>query len=250
MRPPGRSDPSGRSAGWQDPPVRPDPLGAEEPSVARATMSSWQIPTWRVPFTRPDRAGPAMADPDGAGPDLPGPDDLAARPNVLVAQLEQALGSSAAARLCADLLAGADPQSYAGALPYLGGRPARAFLTGDWYEATFWPQVWGARGLRYVWVPDVAPAVVAGVSSEHWRVAEMCIKVAGKRELGEAGDGAARLVRHELPRVRESAVRTLGSIGDTEHVQVVREACEDTAPAVRRVAAKALEKMVVRLDLT
>jgi len=95
----------------------------------------------------------------------------------------------------------------------------------------------------------VAPTVVEGLSSEHWRVAEMCVKVAGQRELGEAGDGAARLVRHELPRVRESAVRALGGIGDTEHVEVVREACEDTDPAVRRASAKALEKLVVRLDL-
>jgi HEAT repeat protein len=197
----------------------------------------------------PDGRDRARPDADHTDPELTGPVDLAARPNVLVAQLERALGAPAAARVCADLLAGADPQSYAAELPYLGGRAARAFLAGDWSEATYWPQVWGARGLRYVWVPDVAPTVVAGLSSEHWRVAEMCVKVAGQRELGEAGDGAARLVRHELPRVRESAVRALGGIGDTEHVEVVREACEDTDPAVRRASAKALEKLVVRLDL-
>jgi hypothetical protein len=183
-------------------------------------------------------------------PALPGPEDIAARPPVLVAQLERAIGTPAAADVCADLLAGADPQAYADALPYLGGRSARRFLSGDWSEAEYWPQVWGARGLRYVWADAVAPVVMTGLSDEHWRVAEMCVKVAALRELGGAGDAVAVLARHDLPRVREASVRALAAIGDTEHVAVVRAACDDPAVAVRRVAVRAMKAMQTRLDLS
>ncbi len=185
------------------------------------------------------------------GAELSTPADLTARPAVLVGQLEQAIGTRAAAELCADLLAGAGAQTepYAAALPYLAGRSGVAFAAGDWSEADYWPRVWGARGLRYVWVDDVAPAVLAGLGDTSWRVAEMCVKVAGQRGIGAAGEAAAILADHDLPRVREAAVRALGDIGDTEHVNVVRDARVDTNPAVRRAAARALSVMVARLDI-
>ncbi len=77
----------------------------------------------------------------------------------------------------------------------------------------------------------------------------MCLKVATRHEVGGAGDGAARLAGHELPRVRAQAMRTLGAVGDTEHVDAVRAALDDEAPDVRRQAARALERLAERLDL-
>lgn len=57
------------------------------------------------------------------------------------------------------------------------------------------------------------------------------------------------LTGHDLARVRAVAVRTLGLVGDTEHVAVVRAALEDPDAGVRRAAGLALERMVGRLDL-
>ena len=113
-----------------------------------------------------------------------------------------------------------------------------------------WVRTWGARGLLYVWADSAAPAVVAGLRDEHWRPTEMCLKVATKRELGEAGPRAAELaVTGELPRVRVQALRTLGAVGDTEHVEVVRDLLDDEETSVRRQAARALEQLARRLDL-
>ena len=67
----------------------------------------------------------------------------------------------------------------------------------------------------------------------------MCLKVSTKRELGEAGPRAAELaVTGELPRVQVQALRTLGAVGDTEHVDVVRGLLDDEEQAVRRQAAR------------
>jgi len=178
---------------------------------------------------------------------LPDPGDLRARPAVLLGELEHHIGVRAAAELCADLLTGADPHEYAAELVYLAGVHTRSVLRGE--LADYWVRVWGARGLRYAWVDSVAPAVVAGLRDEHWRVAEMSVKVAGLRELGEAGDGVAALAGHELPRVRAAVVTTLGAIGDTEHVDVVRAASGDENLAVRRAAGRSMKTMVTRLDL-
>ena len=78
----------------------------------------------------------------------------------------------------------------------------------------------------------------------------MCLKVSTKRELGEAGPRAAELaVTGELPRVQVQALRTLGAVGDTEHVDVVRGLLDDEEQAVRRQAARSLEQLARRLDL-
>ena len=56
-------------------------------------------------------------------------------------------------------------------------------------------------------------------------------------------------VEGELPRVRVQALRTLGAVGDTEHVDVVRELLDDENQAVRRQAARSLTQLARRLDL-
>ncbi len=162
------------------------------------------------------------------------------------------LGVGPVVALCVELLEGGDRGAHLDALPFLTGL---AFDEGSptrdparWKD--YWVRTWGARGLLYVWGHVAAPAVVAGLEDEHWRPAEMCLKVSTRRELGEAGPHAAVLaVEGSLPRVRVQALRTLGAVGDTEHVGVVRDLLDDGEPAVRRQAARALEAMATRLDL-
>jgi HEAT repeat protein len=77
----------------------------------------------------------------------------------------------------------------------------------------------------------------------------MCLKVSAKHDVAGSGPGAARLTRHELPRVRANAVRTLGVVGDTEHAADVVAVLHDPEEWVREHAARAYTRMARRLDL-
>jgi hypothetical protein len=170
----------------------------------------------------------------------------------LIADLAARLGVPRFVAVCTDLMAGADREEYVEELRSLTGHDWHpgdgVFDREAWQD--YWVRTWGARGLLYVWDDAAAPAVVAGLDDEHWRPAEMCLKVSTRRELGEAGPCAAELaVIGELPRVRVQALRTLGAVGDTEHVDVVRALLDDDEPAVRRQAARSLSQLARRLDL-
>jgi len=178
---------------------------------------------------------------------LPPPHDMSAAPRVLVAELRDLLGEAACAEVCAELLAGAEPGRFRGELAYLGGKGGLRVPDDTWKG--YWARVWGARGLLYVWAPSAAATVVAGLADPHWRVAEMCLKVSALRELAAAGDPATALAQHDLPRVRATAVRALGLLGDTEHVVRVRATEDDEDSAVRRAAELALRRMTERLDM-
>lgn len=175
---------------------------------------------------------------------LPAPPDPRAPPRELLAALRRQVGEAAAAELCADLLAGADPHQLADVLPYVGGGPVPTVYWDD-----YWPRAWGARGLLYVWAERASPVVVRGLGDGAWRVAENCLKVSSMRELAGAAPGAAELVAHRLPRVRAQSVRTLGVVGDTEHVHAVEAALDDADVSVRAAAERAMSRLVERLDL-
>ena len=168
-------------------------------------------------------------------------------PREMLARFAAHVGETTAAHRCADLLTSQDPQEHAETLRWLAGPAGEALLAGEPSWQPYWSRVWGARGLLYVWDDDVIPAVLAGLRDPHWRVAEMCLKVAAHRDL-PAGDDAALLSRHELPRVRAAAARALGAAGDTEHLEAARDLADDEDPEVRRAAARALERMACRLD--
>jgi hypothetical protein len=110
-------------------------------------------------------------------------------------------------------------------------------------------RTWGARGLLHVWDDSATASVVAGLADPDWRPAEMCLKVVARHDVAGAGDGAARLVEHHLPRVRAQALRALAVAGDTEHLETVRDRLEDADEQVRRQAARALERLGARLDV-
>lgn len=151
---------------------------------------------------------------------------------------------------CTALLSGEPPETCPDIAVGLSGHGTSVEqLRRSGYREDYWWRTWGARGLLYLWAPSASRAVVDGVADEHWRPAEMCLKVAARRELADAADGAVPLTGHDLPRVRATAVRLLGVVGDTEHVPVVRSALDDADHQVRRAAGLALERMVERLDL-
>jgi len=175
---------------------------------------------------------------------IPAPRDVSRPVSELVLELETHLGTPAAVALACELLSGGDRAAWERELVFLNGLGD----TSDWPE--LWPRVWGARALLYIWDDDAIPAVVAGLSDEAWRVAEMCLKVATRHEVAEAADKAVGLTRHELARVRGNAVRLLGVAGEHEHLEAVEDRLDDEDESVRRHAARALERLETRLDLS
>ena len=167
----------------------------------------------------------------------------------VVEELAARHGEAEVVRVCTALLDGAPPEDFTDIAVGLSVHGTSVtHLREAGYHDYWWP-TWGARGLLYLWRPEAGPAVVRGLAHEHWRPAEMCLKVAARREIAEAADAAVALAAHDLPRVRAVALRTLGLVGDTEHVDVVRDGLDDTETQVRRAAHLALERMVTRLDL-
>jgi hypothetical protein len=170
----------------------------------------------------------------------------------LIAALAARLGLPRFVAVCTDLMAGAEREAYVEELRSLTGHEWQpgdgVFDRNAWQD--YWVRTWGARGLLHVWDDSATDAVVRGLADEHWRPAEMCLKVAAKHDVAGTGDGAAALAGHELPRVRAQAMRALAVVGDTEHAAAVRAHLRDEDAAVRRHAARAIEAMERRLDLS
>jgi hypothetical protein len=187
--------------------------------------------------------------------ELADPVDLSRPSSRLMGELLTHVSEPVVAGYAVTLLDGAEPFRHPAALRYLGGAHADNLLRhrGPGHELALWPAVWGARALQYAWSParsgETARVVVEHLGDERWRVAEMCSKVAGRREIGEAADALVALTGHRLPRVRMQAVRALGKVGESEHLPVLRAALRDADPDVRRAAARALELCATRLDI-
>lgn len=175
---------------------------------------------------------------------------MAAPIPVLVAELRDRIGAEAFLRRCVALLEGADREDHLDVLPYLTGFDLGAGT--DVLDRTAWNdhwlRTWGARGLLHAWDERATDAVVAGLSDTEWRPAEMCLKVTARHRVAGAGDAAAALAEHRLPRVRAQAMRALAATGDTEHVAAVRARLDDVA-MVAAAAERALDAMRTRLDL-
>jgi hypothetical protein len=180
-------------------------------------------------------------------PPEPGDRPIAER----IRELDALVGRPRFVDVCVDLLGGADRTSYVAELRYLTGHtwadddPVRDPAV--WKD--YWVRTWGARGLLHCWGDVATPAVVAGLADEHYRPAEMCLKVSARHDVAGAGPGAALLAGHGLPRVRAAAARALAVVGDTEHVAVVAKLVDDEDSAVRAAAARALAALERRLGL-
>jgi|SRR4051812_38326309 hypothetical protein len=180
-------------------------------------------------------------------PPEPGDRPIGAR----IRELDALLGRARFVEVCVALLGGAERTAYVPELRYLTGHgwddddPVRDPAV--WKD--YWVRTWGARGLLHCWDDAATRPVVAGLADEHYRPAEMCLKVSAQHDVAGSGPGAALLTRHELPRVRANAVRTLGVVGDTEHADDVLALLDDPEEWVREHAARAYGRMATRLDL-
>lgn len=168
-----------------------------------------------------------------------------------IRELDALVGRTRFVEVCVDLLQGAERTAYVPELRYLTGH--------DWSAddpvrdpevwKDYWVRTWGARGLLHCWHDAATRPVVAGLADDHYRPAEMCLKVSARHEVAGSGPGAALLTRSAMPRVRANAVRTLGVVGDTEHADDVLAVLRDPEEWVREHAARAYRRMATRLDL-
>lgn len=121
-------------------------------------------------------------------------------------------------------------------LLYVGGEHAQGVLDGA--PPLYWPELWGARTLLYVWSDSAIPSVAAGLSNQSWRVREMCLRVAAARQL-EVVDRVVELTGDDSPRVRAAAMRALGTLGTSDHSETFSAGVRDADRDVRRAAQEA-----------
>jgi len=128
-------------------------------------------------------------------------------------------------------------------LLYAGGTHAQGILDGA--PPLYWPEVWGARALMYVWDDSAQIAVRAGLTNQAWRVREMSLKVTAARHLPFV-DEVTALATDDNARVRAQAARTLGEIADASALPILDALLKDKEIDVRRQAGPARRAIVER----
>ncbi len=174
------------------------------------------------------------------------------RPQALIESAVRRYGADEVVDWAAGLLAGADPDDAGPDDAGLDGagkngvRDIRLLGGSPGWDA-YWFRVWGARALLYVWDTTAAPAVVSGLSDDHWRVREMCAKVCRLRDLPEAADELVKLMADGTERVRIAAAK---AIGDTCEADAAGPLLAGEFGSLREAAAvaQALDRMEQRLD--
>ena len=124
----------------------------------------------------------------------------------LRAQVARQGEQTVALRSAALLTGGYEGESF---LLTVGGEHADGVLKGA--PSLYWPELWGARALLYVWDDQAADAVIAGLSNASWRVREMCARVCAERILG-GQKKLSRLTTDEHARVRSAGARALVAV--------------------------------------
>ena len=132
-------------------------------------------------------------------------------------------------------------------LLYAGGRHALGILEGA--PALYWPELWGARALLYVWGESAAPYIVVGLNNQAWRVREMCARVVQLREL-QVAPKLVRLTTDEVPRVRAAALHALAAQGTEENLPTIVQRLRDPDKEVRRAAQQARDVLQERWQLS
>ncbi|TDW30425.1 HEAT repeat domain-containing protein [Cryobacterium psychrophilum] len=131
-------------------------------------------------------------------------------------------------------------------LLYVGGEHAQGILDGA--PSLYWPELWGARALMYVWSESANETVIGGLDNQSWRVREMCAKVILLRKL-HALKRLTRLTTDETPRVRAAAVQALAALGTVEHHSWIVARLRDPDKEVRRAAQQSRDALTARLGL-
>ncbi|MES2095108.1 MAG: HEAT repeat domain-containing protein [Actinomycetota bacterium] len=150
-------------------------------------------------------------------------------------------GEQAVVDRCASLLAGGNEGEEF--LLIVGGRHAQGVLDGA--PPLYWPEVWGARALTFVWADSARPAVHRGLGDRAWRVREMCARVVFLRRLDEQ-EALSALLADEVARVRGAAARALGEVGNASHLEALSLLLTDVEKEVRRSAHDAMVRLEKR----
>lgn len=123
----------------------------------------------------------------------------------------QRRGPAAVVSGCIDLLEARDVDD--GLVLALGGAASPYVLSGgEGGRHGYWPRVWAARGLLYVWEDRAAPAVLRATADEAWRVREMAAKVVARHQVDEALEEVTSLRDDEVARVRAAADRAVARL--------------------------------------
>jgi HEAT repeat protein len=123
----------------------------------------------------------------------------------------QRRGAAAVVSGCVDLLEAREVDD--ALVLALGGAAAPHVLTGgEGGRQGYWPRVWAARGLLYVWEDRAAPAIVAATADDAWRVREMAAKVIARHRVDDALEAVTGLRGDQVPRVRAAADRALARL--------------------------------------
>ena len=151
-------------------------------------------------------------------------------------------GEVRVARRAASLLAG----RYEGEefLLIVGGPHAEGIVHGA--PALYWPEVWGARALLYVWNEAATASVIAGLGNPAWRVREMCARVSAARGIGSSKE-LARLTTDANARVRAAAARAVAAVGDEASIPGLEVMLRDPDRDVRRAAQQSVDALRERL---
>lgn len=128
-------------------------------------------------------------------------------------------------------------------LLFVGGEHAQGILDGA--PVLYWPELWGARALLYVWDASATPVVIDTLTNPAWRVREMGVRVSAARELPAASE-LADLLADRVPRVRVAAARALGSVGATDDLERIRPLLKDSEVDVRRGAQQGIAALRAR----
>ncbi|BCJ33727.1 hypothetical protein Athai_12300 [Actinocatenispora thailandica] len=162
------------------------------------------------------------------------------------------LGVDETVARCVALLRHGDPFAEVEFLVWLADESAasemRLRTPEDDPSLLYWPRVWAARALVYVWDDAAIPAVLDALGDDAWRVREMAAKVVIAHQLGAAGDLLVPLLSDPVPRVRAAAARALGVVGEAEHAPPLRKATADEEAQVSTRAEAALRTLSKRLD--
>ena len=127
-------------------------------------------------------------------------------PRRLVSRACDRYGRVAIVQWCIRLLTGEPAQDSDPDITWLGGQHG--------WDA-MWQRVWAARALSYIYLPEAAAAITAGLGDESWRVQEMACNVVGAQGLIHLRGETERLVDHETERVSRAATRALALLDES-----------------------------------
>ena len=120
-------------------------------------------------------------------------------------------GRSALISGCIDLLERREVDD--GLVLALGGEAAGYVLSGhEGGKDGYWPRVWAARGLLYVWDDRATAAIIQAAADDAWRVREMAAKVVARHRIDDALGAIADLQDDDVPRVRSAAGRAIAAL--------------------------------------